>query len=429
LRASQDQLVPGKPLSPGATIVSDDGSFALGFFSPSNSSTTPARLYLGIWYNDVPELTVVWVANRETPDTNSSTTPMLSFTNSSNLVLSDGDGGPVIWTTAVDTATSSSQATATLLSTGNLAIRSPNGTTLWQSFDHLTDTFLPNMKIRGRYGMDANGDRLVSWKGPADPSPGLFSYGGDPNTLLQIFLWEGSRPVARTGPWTGYMVKSERQYHSTGAAIIVYLAVVDTDEEIYITYTVSTDTPHTRYVVTYSGDYQLQSWSNTSSVWLVLAKWPSPECNRYGYCGPNGYCDVAVPTCKCLDGFEPASMEEWKNGRFSAGCRRKEPLQGCGDGFLALQGMKTPDGFALVGEDRSTLEECASECSHNCSCVAYAHANLGSDKSGEDVTRCLVWTGELIDTAKIGAEPGSDTLYLRLAGLDAAAGRKFISFY
>ncbi|XP_051189530.1 G-type lectin S-receptor-like serine/threonine-protein kinase At1g11300 isoform X2 [Lolium perenne] len=423
--ASQDRLVPGKPLSPGATIVSDDGSFALGFFNPSNSSGTPARLYLGIWYNNIPELTVVWVANRETPITNI-TTPVLSLTNSSNLVLSDGDGGPVLWTTTgVPAATSSTPTAAVLENTGNLVIRAPNGTMLWQSFDNLTDTFLPGMKIRIRYDKRTNGDRLVSWNSPVDPSPGRFSYGGDPNTLIQIFLWDGARPVARTATWTGYMVKNDRKYQqdSTGATITVSLAVVNNDEEIYVTYNVSTNAPHTRYVVTHSGDYQLQSWSNISSVWLVLTKWPSTECNRYGYCGPYGYCDVAVPTCKCLDGFEPASTEEWNSGRFSAGCRRKEPLRGCGDGFLALQGMKTPDGFALVGENKSTTsEECASECGRNCSCVAYAYANLGGDKSGGDVTRCLVWTGELIDTAKVGADTGSDTLYLRLAGLDAAAG-------
>uniref|UniRef100_A0ACD5XPC9 Uncharacterized protein n=1 Tax=Avena sativa TaxID=4498 RepID=A0ACD5XPC9_AVESA len=427
LRASQDRLVPGKPLSPGATIVSDDGSFALGFFNLSNLSGTPNRLYLGIWYNDIPELTVVWVANRETPATvGLSSAPSLFLTNTSNLVLSDGDNSSVLWTTGLDTATSSSQTTAVLLSTGNLVIQSLNGTMLWQSFDHMTDTFLPAMKIRIKYGASANGDRLVSWKGPEDPSSGPFSYGGDPNTLLQIFLWNGTRPVARTATWTGYMVKSERRYQqdTTGAAIIVYLSVVDGDEEIYVTYAVSDDAPHTRYVVTYSGDYHLQSWSNSSSVWLVLAKWPSPECYRYGYCGPYGYCDVAVQTCKCLDGFDPASMEEWNQGRFSAGCRRKEPLHGCVDGFLPLQGMKTPDGFALFGGDKGTLEECASECGRNCSCMAYAYANLGGDKSGGNVSRCLVWMGELVDTAKIGEELGSDTLYLRLAGLDMAAGNR-----
>jgi hypothetical protein len=39
-----------------------------------------------------------------------------------------------------------------------------------------------------------------------------------------------------------------------------------------------------------------------------------------------------------------------------------------------------------------------------------------------DVTRCLVWTQELVDTEKIGDDGmvGSDTLYLRIAGLDAA---------
>uniref|UniRef100_K3ZRF9 non-specific serine/threonine protein kinase n=1 Tax=Setaria italica TaxID=4555 RepID=K3ZRF9_SETIT len=419
--ASDDRLDLGKPLSPGTTIVSDDGGFALGFFTPTNSTSTPAKLYLGIWYNDIPTLTVVWVANRETPATNTtSSTPTLSLTNTSNLVLSDASG-VVLWATnvtAVSGSSSPAAAAAMLLNTGNLVIRSPNGTAIWQSFDHPADSFLPGMKIRLAFATRA-GVRLVSWKAPGDPSPGTFSYGIDAGTALQLFLWNGTRPLMRDGPWTGYSIASRYQ---ANASVFVYQAIVSTDEEIYLTYTLSDGAARARFVVTVAGRYQLQSWKGGgSSAWSVLGDWPAWECSRYGHCGPYGYCDntVAAPTCRCLDGFEPADAEEWSGGDFSRGCQRKEALRcAAGDGFLALPGMKSPDKFVRVAN--RTRDECAAECAGNCSCVAYAYANLSTTTTAGDVTRCLVWAGDLIDTEKMGDVVGSDTLYLRLAGLDAA---------
>ncbi|KAK1549024.1 hypothetical protein Q3G72_018113 [Acer saccharum] len=49
------------------SLVSSDGNFKLGFFSPAKSQ---AR-YVGIWFNKISEQTIVWVANRETPIKNS----------------------------------------------------------------------------------------------------------------------------------------------------------------------------------------------------------------------------------------------------------------------------------------------------------------------------------------------------------------------
>ncbi|CAL5074851.1 unnamed protein product [Urochloa decumbens] len=431
--APDDRLLLGKPLSPGTTIVSDGGGFALGFFSPTNSTSAPANLYLGIWYADIPPLTAVWIANRETPATNttSSSPPTLSLTNTSNLVLSDATGR-VLWTSNV-TAASSPSAVAVLQDTGNLVIRSSqNGTTLWQSFDHPSDSFLPGMKIRLSYATRSS-ERLVSWKSVAggDPSPGPFSYGVDPATALQLFLWNGTRPLMRDGPWSGYSVASRYQ---SGAGAFVYQAIVSTADEIYLTYTLSDGggaTARTRFVVTDSGTYQLQSWNATSPspAWVVLGESPAFDCNRYGHCGAYGYCDntaAPAPACRCLDGFEPADAGEWGAGDFSRGCRRKAALRcgaaGAGEDFLRLTGMKSPDKFVRVAN--RSFEECAAECASNCSCVAYAYANLSTATgTAGDATRCLVWAGDLIDTEKIGDVVGSDTLYLRLAGVRGNSNR------
>jgi hypothetical protein len=198
---------------------------------------------LGIWYNAIPELTVVWVANQETPITGGTlSTPALSLTNTFNLVLVAGSEGHVLWTTNVPASSfsSSSSTTAVLLNTGNLILRSPNGTTIWQSFEHPTNTFLPGMKIRANYKA-GDLESLMSWKGPDDPSSGNFTFGCDPTTFLQLFIWNGSLPVSRSAPWDGFGVSSH--YQANNDSNVMYQSIVSNDEEIYLTYSLSDGAP------------------------------------------------------------------------------------------------------------------------------------------------------------------------------------------
>uniref|UniRef100_A0A0D9ZJI1 Protein kinase domain-containing protein n=1 Tax=Oryza glumipatula TaxID=40148 RepID=A0A0D9ZJI1_9ORYZ len=89
-----------------------------------------------------------------------------------------------------------------------------------------------------------------------------------------------------------------------------------------------------------------------------------------------------------------------------------------------MPGMKVPDKFLHV-RDRN-FEECAAECSRNCSCTAYAYANLTAEGSMADRANCLLWTGELVDT---GRKIIGENLYLRLAdstGQNSGANKRNI---
>ena len=60
---SLDTITPDQPIKDGQTLLSNQKTFALGFFSPDNSN----RRYVGIWYYQITEQTVVWVANKDNP--------------------------------------------------------------------------------------------------------------------------------------------------------------------------------------------------------------------------------------------------------------------------------------------------------------------------------------------------------------------------
>ena len=78
-----DSINTSQFISEANTLVSKDGNFELGFFSPSSSNNR----YLGIWYKNIPVKTIVWVANRLNP-INDSGLLMINSSTGSVVVMS-----------------------------------------------------------------------------------------------------------------------------------------------------------------------------------------------------------------------------------------------------------------------------------------------------------------------------------------------------
>ncbi|KAI7745974.1 hypothetical protein M8C21_017381, partial [Ambrosia artemisiifolia] len=79
-----------QPVRDGKTIVSSGNTFELGFFSLGNSKNR----YLGIWYKNVSICTVVWVANRDIPNTIK--LGMFKVSSDGNLEIFNG-GDTMVW--------------------------------------------------------------------------------------------------------------------------------------------------------------------------------------------------------------------------------------------------------------------------------------------------------------------------------------------
>lgn len=168
--------------------------FELGFFSSGNST----KRYLGILYKNIPTGRVAWVANQNNPISDSS--GILTFTSRGNLELKQNNS-VVLVTTYQNRVW---DPVAELLDNGNLVIRNVgdanSATYLWQSFDYLSDTLLPKMKLGWdlRTGME---QKITSWRSPDNPSPGDFSWDLMLYNYPEFYLMNGTQKFYRIGPW------------------------------------------------------------------------------------------------------------------------------------------------------------------------------------------------------------------------------------
>ncbi|GMP75011.1 hypothetical protein CsSME_00032238 [Camellia sinensis var. sinensis] len=423
-----DTLTQSQPISAGQTLISSGQFFELGFFIPSNSS----KQYVGIWHKNVPihDRKVVWVANRGNPLTVTATdsaSSSLTIGKDGNLRLLDGMNNTV-WFTNV--SVHSNNSIAVLSDKGDLTlVDSVSRLTLWESFNYPYDTFLPGMTL----GMNTKtGDKrfLSSWLTEDDPSPGKFVCGLSTEAPPQVFIWNGSKPYWRSGPWDGSKfigIPGDLYGYGDGFDI-----THDNQQgNVNMTWHVyNTSSVHFVFL-TPNGSlkiiYMDEKVKNPYVIWMT----PLNRCEIYGVCGPFGVCNEnKSPNCECLKGFVPNSIEDWKKGNWAGGCVRKTDLlcqkntsslassgKAQSDGFWKLRSMKLPDHFEyLYSEDSSG---CQQWCLSNCSCVAYAYV------TGID---CLVWTGGLMDVQQFSL--GGNDLYLRLSyselGKDKKNDEKFI---
>ncbi|XP_028079843.1 G-type lectin S-receptor-like serine/threonine-protein kinase At1g11303 [Camellia sinensis] len=128
--ASEDILRAGESINTNQTLTSAGGNFALGFFSPGNSTNR----YIGIWYKTISKQTVIWVANRENLLAQNSTA-VFRLGDDGNLVIFYGRG-QVVWSTNATILILAIDSTVAQLSdNGNLVLRLGDDTLLWQSFN------------------------------------------------------------------------------------------------------------------------------------------------------------------------------------------------------------------------------------------------------------------------------------------------------
>ncbi|KAL3497970.1 hypothetical protein ACH5RR_040702 [Cinchona calisaya] len=397
LSSGVDTISKGHSLSGSQTIVSQDGTFELGFFSKGKYNNT----YLGIWYKDFAEKAIVWVANRESPISNTSRNSKLEISEDGNLSLLN-DSGISVWSTTSMSSQLPNSVEAVLLDTGNFVLREsslPN-MIFWQSFDYPTDTWLPGAKLGFRIFPELESQRLISWKSSDDPSPGPYSLVIDTDVSSGQLLLEWNKSVRywASGTWNRDIFNEVPEISYTAK-----FNLIPTSNGIYYNYSLFTDVILSRLVIDASGELKQLTTVRSNRTWNPTINLPRNLNDVYAFCGEFGVFSYNSPsTCKCLKGFVPFSNENESINDAMGGCVRKTRLQcenitsskGKNDGFFRISVLKLPTNSKVLHPLQNAEKGCKSACLEDCSCTAYAYVD----------GVCSIWTGALFDLKEIDSQ-------------------------
>ncbi|KAF5806368.1 putative non-specific serine/threonine protein kinase [Helianthus annuus] len=206
----------------------------------------------------------------------------LSLHKDGNLVLTDA-GRYIIWST--QTKSNSSSIKLQLYNSGNLILHE-QGNPVWQSFDHPTDTLLPNQLF-------TKNTQLVSSRSSTNYSSGFYKLYFDTDGILWLqynnhkmttIYW----PHPSLLPW---QVGRYQYLYSQRASLDSEGRFNSTDGLGFLSADFGYG-PQRMMKIDMDGNLRVYSLVKHGSTWEWMVKWQavSLSCRIHGVCGPNSLC-------------------------------------------------------------------------------------------------------------------------------------------
>ncbi|KAK1557563.1 hypothetical protein Q3G72_027157 [Acer saccharum] len=334
--------------------------FAFGFLSNlSSGSSFLAAASVRIRINFLTEyvhrsdVEVFWLANRNKPVHENAT--LLLHTNG-DLILRDVDGS-LVWSTNTSNL---SVVGLQMLKTGNLVLQDGKNRTIWQSFDHPTDTLLPGQKLMA-------GQKLVARASANDWNEGRFYLSVTSEGLFAFYKSNVPRMYLN---FTVYGIKESEQpsyIRSVNGTLALYMLSAEPSEPDVV---LSRPVDNTAIgYMRFDSDGHFRFYNDSMEPVDLLAD-VLQECDYPSICGDYGLCSNGQ--CSCPAGF---AHELVSDDRSESRCTEINPPtceNRISPSLLQLQDVHyfnyvDPDAADLKG---IPMESCKQACLRNCTCKA-----------------------------------------------------------
>ncbi|KAF5480642.1 hypothetical protein F2P56_001378 [Juglans regia] len=353
-QAEQPVIRRGSLLTPTGTNsswLSRSGLYAFGFYEQGNGYA------VGIFIAGIRQKTVVWTANRDNPPVPGDV--KLHFTSNGRLVLQTAQG----METGIAGNTQGAAA-ASMLDSGNFVLYNSDNSTIWQSFDKPTDTFLPGQKL-------TTDEDMFSSYSATNQSTGIFRLIMQQDGYLAMYP-VGTPPRLEYG-YGGVGVSGEGPNVSLNFDADGRLYLLNGTGISIMNFTTGDTTKGVIYRLTLDPDGILRHYSlnmDQNGVWKVTWSNPKDKCDPKGLCGINAFCDQDAG-CECLPGFKRVNKDSW-----ASGCERNFDSKSCKSneevtGYTMETELRTEwqnDSYSILTSP--TQEECGEACLGDCNCEA-----------------------------------------------------------
>ncbi|XP_019163397.1 PREDICTED: G-type lectin S-receptor-like serine/threonine-protein kinase LECRK3 [Ipomoea nil] len=373
-------------------VSSPSGDFAFGF---RQLQATADEFLLCIWYANLHERTIVWLANTSTAAPAGSTVGLEA---DSGLILRDPQGNK-LW--MPDGLSEFSQVDHGFLNdTGNLVLVGRDSRVVWDTFAHPTDTLLPTQEM-------AIGTMLASRRSEANFSQGRFylQMQDDGNLVLltktlpqnsftdrKYYSSQTSDPANKTNSGLKLIFSSD------GSLLILKRSNAtkelspprSSSPDLYLRLTLDFDGVLSLYRIPKNNNNSAGGNQTWTSIWsqpdnICYAMYFGNDNLGGGACGYNSVCSVDAnkrPSCECPPHYsllDPSDKYGSCKPDFVPPTCDEPPAAGKEKVSYDLIEVPDTDWLAndMEGINPTTKEECKMACLNDCLCEAAVFAKNG----------------------------------------------------